>query len=181
MDLKVVLVLCIVLKHQVRRVIVIAHVGEHLENLLQGRLRSRVLRYGKFLFLVLQQAKQEADGLVVAQHTELERAVVMVQDLDSAELERQLFRDLERVLNYVQPLNQMDDPHVPLPIALGLAKELVAETTRLNLVHEPVGELFLSKILFELHNGHLGVVAGQVVLVLDRLDIGRSRLANLEL
>ena len=81
----------------------------------------------------------------------------------------------------MQPVDQVFDLHVPLPVTLGLAKELVAETSRLNLFHEPVRELLLAQVLLELHDGHFRDVAGQVVLVFDRLDVGRGRLANLQL
>ena len=121
-NLQIVLVLLVVLENEVHRVIVIRHVGEHLEDLLQRRLRGRILRDREFLLLVLEQSEEEADGFVVAEHSELERAVMVIKDLDSAKLDGQLLRDLKRVLDNVQPLNQVNYPNVPLSIALGFTE-----------------------------------------------------------
>lgn len=105
----------------------------------------------------------------------------MIKDLDCTELDSQLFCDLECVLDDVQPFDQMDYPNVSLSVAFGLSEELVAEPTRLDLVHEPLGEILRGQVLLELHDCHLGVLCGQLVLLHDRLDVRGCRLADLEL
>ena len=61
MDLEVVLVLFVILEDQVGIIIIVAHVGEHLEDLFKGSLRGRVLTDSQLFLLVLYQSKQEAN------------------------------------------------------------------------------------------------------------------------
>ena len=107
MDLKVVLILFVVLKDQVHVVIIVAHMSEHLEDLLKRRLRCRILADAKVFLFVLHEAKEVPNGLIVAQHSKLERTVVMVQDLNSAEVLGQLLDNTHHVLDDMEPLDHM--------------------------------------------------------------------------
>lgn len=117
----------------------------------------------------------------MAKDSELERAVVMVEDLNGAELHGQLLRDLECALDDVQPLDQVNYSNVALPIALSLTKELITEATCRNFLHEPLWEVLVCQVLLEHHECHLGVICGQIILLHDRLDVSGGRLADLEL
>ena len=122
MDLKVVLILFVVLEDQMYIVIIVAHMRKHLEDLLKRRLRCRILADAKVFLFVLHEAKEVPNGLIVAQHSELKRAVVMVQDLNSAEVFGQLLDDTHHVLDDMEPLDHMQDSHHAMLVALGLSE-----------------------------------------------------------
>ena len=137
------LILFVVLKDQVHVVVIVAHMREHLKDLLQRRLRGRILTDAKVFLFVLHEAKEVSNGLVMAQHSKLKRAVVMVQDLNCAEVFGQLLDNTHHVLDDMEPFDHMQDSHHSMLVALGFSKQLIAKTLRLDLAHQPLWEILL--------------------------------------
>ena len=62
-----------------------ALVGKVLEDLLQGSLRHRVLRYVELALFVLDRPKHEADCALVLGHSELVEITALLKDFDLVE------------------------------------------------------------------------------------------------
>lgn len=143
MDFQVILVFLVELKHQVYVVVIVGHVGKHLENLLKRRLWGWVFTNSEFFFLVLQKTEEEPNWLVVSEDAEFERTVVVTQDLTSAKLYGQLFYDKKNVFYDMQPLNKVKNADKTLTIAFGFAKKLITETSCRYFIEEPLWKGFI--------------------------------------
>ena len=66
-------------------------------------------------------------------------------------------------------------------VALGLSQQLITETLRLDLAHEPFWEVLLGQILLEQVDLHLSTVERQAEFFHQILDLTRSRALNLDL
>ena len=142
-DLEIILILLVISEDQMFVLIFIRHVSKHLEDLLQGCLRSWVLANRKFFFFSFDEAKQVTNGFVVAKHSELKWAIVIAEDFYCAEVNCKLFDYFLTVLNYVNPFNKMKDTNKALSITLSFTKKFITESSSLYLIQKPLWEIFL--------------------------------------
>ena len=104
----------------------------------------------------------------------------MTQDLDRPKFNRQLLDDLEHVADDVDPLNQVQDSHKPVLVALCFPQQLITQTARRDLHHEPLWELLVAQVLLKHDDRHLRVVGRQLVLSHDLLDVRWRRSPDLQ-